>query len=353
MIRVAINGFGRIGRAAFKIAQLKKNLEVVAINNPGDVTALAHLLKYDTVSGVWPHEVKGVPSKVGTGRDLSVQQGKQIGTIVVDQKRYPVYGEKDPSLLPWKRLKVDVVLECTGRFTKNDAALAHVKAGAKRVIISAPTKGGDVSTFLLGVNEHEYRGQEVVSNASCTTNCIAPVTKVIADNFGIKKAMMTTVHAVTAEQNLIDSNPPALKPDLRRARSALVNIVPTTTGAASALGEVMPEVRGKFDGMALRVPVLCGSLADFTFVVKKKVTVAQVNNAFKRAVKQKSFQGILAVTDTPIVSSDIVGRSESSIIDLNLTKVVDGDLVKILAWYDNEWGYANRLVEMVSVVHAK
>jgi glyceraldehyde 3-phosphate dehydrogenase len=343
MIRLAINGFGRIGRAAFKIAQTKKNIEVVALNNPGNVPGLAHLLKYDTAYGVWPHEVKGKAAK-------AVVAKKPIGAISVDGKSVPLYGEKDPSVLPWKRLKVDVVLECTGRFTKDDAASVHLKSGAKRVVISAPTKGGETQTFLLGVNDRGYKGQPLISNASCTTNCIAPVTQVIADSFGIKKAMMTTVHAVTAEQNLVDSNPPPLHPDLRRARSALVNIVPTTTGAASALGEVIPETKGIFDGMALRVPVLVGSLADFTFLIKKKATVAQINAAFKRAAKKPQYQGVLAVTEEPIVSCDIVGRTESSIVDLALTKVVDGDLVKVLAWYDNEWGYANRLVEMALMV---
>src|SRR3989338_633199 len=349
MLRIAINGFGRIGRAAFKIAQTKKNIEVVALNNPGNVPGLAHFLKYDTAYGVWPHEVKGI-SVVGSNGRAPVQAGKPIGSIVVDKKKYPLYGDKDPLLLPWKRLKVDVVLECTGRFTKDDAALVHLKSGAKRVVISAPTKGGETQTFLLGVNEKGYQGQALISNASCTTNCIAPVTKVMSESFGIKKAMMTTVHAVTAEQNLVDSNPPPLHSDLRRARSALVNIVPTTTGAASALGEVIKETKGIFDGMALRVPVLVGSLADFTFLVKKKTTAAQVNAAFTRAAKRPELQGILAATSEPIVSTDVVGRTESSIVDLSLTKVVDGDLVKVLAWYDNEWGYANRLVEMALLV---
>lgn len=339
MIRIAINGFGRIGRAAFKIAKTKKNIEVVALNNPGNVPGLAHLLKYDTAYGVWPHEVKGKSAR-------GVVAKKPIGVISVDGKPVPVYGEKDPTLLPWKRLKVDVVLECTGRFTKDDAAAVHLKSGAARVVVSAPTKGGETKTFLLGVNDMKYKGEKCISNASCTTNCIAPVTQVMAESFGIKKAMMTTVHAVTAEQNLVDSNPPLLHPDLRRARSALVNIVPTTTGAASALGDVIPETKGIFDGMALRVPVLVGSLADFTFVIKKKVTKEQVNAAFKRAAKKPQYQGVLAVTEDPVVSGDIVGRTESSIVDLALTKVVDGDMVKVLAWYDNEWGYANRLIEM-------
>lgn len=343
MITIAINGFGRIGKAALKIAWKRKNMQVVAINNPGDVATFAHLLKYDSVYGLWGHEVKGVPAK-------SAGAGKPIGALVIDGVKIPVYGEKDPLLLPWKKLKVDVVLECTGRFTKDDAAAAHLKAGAKRVVVSAPTKGGETKTYLLGVNADRYEGEALVSNASCTTNCIAPVTQVMSDAFGVKKAMLTTVHAVTAEQNLVDSNPPALHPDLRRARSAFINIVPTTTGAASALGSVIPATKGIFDGLALRVPVLCGSLSDFTFLLKKKATVAQVNAAFKKAANAERYAGILAVTEEPIVSSDIVGRTESAIVDLSLTKVVDGDLVKVLAWYDNEWGYANRLVEMAGMV---
>ncbi len=346
MTTIAINGFGRIGKAALKIAWKRKNMQVVAINNPGDVATFAHLLKFDSVYGRWDHEVKGVPAK-------SAVAGKPIGTLVIDGIKIPIFGEKDPLLLPWKRLKVDVVLECTGRFTKDDAAAAHLKAGATRVVVSAPTKGGETKTFLLGVNADRYGGEALVSNASCTTNCIAPVTQVMSDAFGVKKAMLTTVHAVTAEQNLVDSNPPALHPDLRRARSALANIVPTTTGAASALGSVIPATKGIFDGLALRVPVLCGSLSDFTFLLKKKVTVAQVNGAFKKATKSERYAGVLAVTEEPIVSSDIVGRTESAIVDLALTKVVDGDLVKVLAWYDNEWGYANRLVEMAAKVMGK
>ncbi len=336
MTKIAINGFGRIGRAAFKIALERKDIEVVAINDLMDNKILAHLLKYDTVYGEY------------RGAVLGTQEG-----IKVSGKFYPVFAEKEPAKLPWTKYKVDVVLECTGRFTKDDAAAAHLKAGATRVVVSAPTKGGETKTFLLGVNADRYGGEALVSNASCTTNCIAPVTQVMSDAFGVKKAMLTTVHAVTAEQNLVDSNPPALHPDLRRARSALANIVPTTTGAASALGSVIPATKGIFDGLALRVPVLCGSLSDFTFLLKKKVTVAQVNGAFKKATKSERYAGVLAVTEEPIVSSDIVGRTESAIVDLALTKVVDGDLVKVLAWYDNEWGYANRLVEMAAKVMGK
>ncbi|MEW6610134.1 MAG: type I glyceraldehyde-3-phosphate dehydrogenase [Patescibacteria group bacterium] len=346
IIKVAINGFGRIGKAALKVAWEKRNMQIAAINNPGDVATFAHLLKYDSVYGMWDHEVKGLAAE-------TVVPGKPIGSLVIDGVKVPVWGEKDPLLLPWKRLKVDVVLECTGRFTKDDAAGAHLKAGAKRVIVSAPTKGGTTETFLLGVNAGRYAGQPLVSNASCTTNCIAPVMQIMSDAFGVKKAILTTVHAVTAEQNLVDSNPPALHPDLRRARSSLANIVPTTTGAASALGSVIPALRGIFDGLALRVPVLCGSLSDFTFLLKRNTTVAQVNGVFTKAARSERFQGVLAVTKEPIVSSDIIGRTESAIVDLSLTKVVDGDFVKVLAWYDNEWGYANRLVEMAVKVMGK
>ena len=237
-----------------------------------------------------------------------------------------------------------MVIESTGRFTKLEEASKHITAGAKKVVISAPAK--ETPTVLLGVNEQDYQGQDVINNASCTTNCIAPVAKVMQDAFGIKKAMMTTIHAVTAEQNLVDGPPPGGKAgDLRRARAAYVNIIPTTTGAAIATTEAIPTLRGKFDGVALRVPVICGSIADFTFLLNKKVTVEEVNKALTDAALKS--KGILVVSSDPLVSSDIIGRSESSIVDLSLTQVVDGDMVKVFAWYDNEYGYANRLVEQV------
>ena len=333
-IRVAINGFGRIGRAAFKIALQNKRLEIVAINDLTDAPTLAHLLQYDTVYGKY-------------GKKVSVKGS----SLVIDRGVYPIVAQPDPSKLPWKKYNVDVVLECTGRFTKDGAAMAHIKAGAKKVVVSAPTKGGGVETFLFGVNAQHYQGQKIISNASCTTNCIAPVAQVMHTVFGVKQAMMTTIHSYTAEQNLVDGPPPGGKSgDLRRARAAAANIIPTTTGAAISTTEVIPELKGLFDGLSLRVPTFCGSLADFTFVVKKSVTVDKVNKALISASKSPRLKGILTCTNEPIVSSDIIGNPYSSIVDLSLTQVVDGTMVKVVAWYDNEYGYSNRLVEMISHV---
>lgn len=347
MIKVAINGFGRIGRQAFKVwfEKHQKVAEIVAINDIVDAKTLAHLLKYDSVYGVWGHEVSGTNLVDDT---RSVPDGQQVGKIKVDKIEMPTFAARDPAALPWSDLKVDVVCESTGRFAKLEEASKHITAGAKKVVVSAPAK--ETPTVLLGVNEETYKGQVVINNASCTTNCIAPVAKVIAEAFGIKKAMMTTVHAVTAEQNLVDGPPPGGKAgDLRRARAAYTNIIPTTTGAAMATTEAIPKLKGKFDGVALRVPVICGSIADFTFLLAKKVTVEKVNETFRNASMQK-YSGILAVSEEPLVSSDIIGRSESAIVDLALTQIVDGDMVKVFAWYDNEYGYANRLVEQVIAV---
>jgi len=329
MLKVAINGFGRIGRSAFKIAldKFSKDLEIVAINDLGDAKTLAHLLKYDSNYGIWNHQVSNDEKH-----------------IIVDQKPYLVLQEKEPDKLPWKDLQVDVVIESTGKFTKGEQAKLHLSAGAKKVVISAPTHGDgvEVPTLLLGVNADKYSGEDVISNSSCTTNCVAPVAKVMHEKFGIQKAMMTTVHAYTQDQNLQDGP----HKDLRRARAAATNIVPTTTGAAISTAHVIAELEGKFDGVAIRVPVAVGSISDFTFLLKKKVTVEQVNKAFTEAAAG-NLKGILAVTDEPIVSSDIVGRSESAIVDLGLTQVVDGDMVKVFAWYDNEYGYSMRLIEQV------
>ena len=328
MLKVAINGFGRIGRAAFKIAldKYSKDLDIVGINDLTDSKTLAHLLKYDTSYGIWNHEISHDDTH-----------------IIVDQKSYSIFAQKDPTMLPWKDLNVDVVIESTGRFTDKEGMMQHIKAGAKKVILSAPAKGGDVPTLVLGVNGDKYQGEEIINNASCTTNCIAPVAEVINNKFGILKAMMTTIHAYTADQNLQD----APHKDLRRARAAAANIVPTSTGAAKATTETIPALKGLFDGVAIRVPVAVGSISDFTFLLKKKVTVEEVNQALKDGAESPLLKGIMAVTDEPIVSSDIVGRSESSIVDLELTQVVDGDMVKIFAWYDNEFGYSNRLIEQV------
>jgi len=331
-VKVAINGFGRIGRAAFKILLDKPaKYEVVAINDLTSPDALAYLLQYDTVYGRYEKKVSSTPH-----------------AILVSGKKYPVLAQPEPKKLPWKKLGVDVVLECTGRFVKDGAAAVHLKAGAKKVIISAPPKGaGDIQTFLLGVNQKKYKNENVISNASCTTNCIAPVAKVMMEKFGVEKAMMTTIHAFTADQSLVDGP----HKDWRRGRTAAQNIVPTSTGAAVATGKVLPELEGMFDGLSIRVPVAVGSLADFTFVLKKNTTVQQVNNALKSASKSPLMRGILGVTEDQVVSSDFIGDPRSSIVDLRLTKVVGGNLVKVIAWYDNEWGYSNRLVEMINQIN--
>lgn len=328
-IRVAINGFGRIGRNVLKAA-LERNtsLDFVAVNDLTDTKTLAHLLQYDTVYGRYSKKVT-----------------HDEKNIIVDGKRIQVYAEKDPTKLPWKELKIDVVVESTGRFTDKEGMSLHLHAGAKRVVLSAPAKGGGVPTHVLGVDAN-IDGQALINNASCTTNCISPVAAVMHEKFGVAKAVMTTVHGYTQDQNLQD----APHKDLRRARAAAVNMVPTTTGAAIATTEVIPELKGLFDGLAIRVPVPVVSLSDITFVVKKKVTVEEVNNAFREAVKNPLYKGILDATDEPLVSSDFIGNTYSSIVDLALTKVVDGDLVKVIAWYDNEWGYSHRLVEMVEKV---
>lgn len=328
-IRIAINGFGRIGRNTFKIAVTKPELEVVAINDLGSLEVMAHLLKYDSVYGIWDHEV-------------AVKGNK----LVVDGRSISFLSEKEPAKLPWRTLNVDVVLESTGRFVAGDVANVHLEAGARKVILSAPVKGdGEVKTYVLGVNSEDDAGDALFSNSSCTTNCVAPVTKVIDDAFGIKKAMMTTIHSYTAEQNLVDGPVPPLHPDLRRARAAAVNIVPTTSGAAISTTETITSLKGKFDGFAFRVPTPAVSVTDFTFLTKKKVTSAMVNEAFAKAAGMPRWKGILAVNELPLVSRDFLMNPYSAIVDLPLTKVVDHDLVKVVAWYDNEWGYSNRYVE--------
>lgn len=330
MKKIAINGFGRIGRAAFKVALTKSDIEVVAINDLAEAKALAHLLKYDTAYGRFDREV-------------SVEEG----AIVVDGKKYPVLKEADPKNLPWGELGVDVVLECTGRFVKHDDAKLHLDAGAKKVILSAPSKGGGVPTVILGVSDEGVFSQgDFFSNASCTTNCITPVVDVMEKTFGIEKAMMTTVHSYTADQRLQDTP----HDDMRRARAAGANMVPTTTGAAIATTEVIPTLAGKFDGLSVRVPTIVVSLSDMTFLLKRDTTVEEINTALTNASQEPRFAGIFGVTNEPLVSSDFIADSRSSIADLSLTKVVDGNLVKVIAWYDNEWGYSNRLVEMAMKV---
>lgn len=331
MTNIAINGFGRIGRQAFKVAFTKKNVQVVAINDLTDTRTLAHLLRYDTAYGKYE-------------KKISFDEKN----IIVNGEKYPVFSEKDPSKLPWKKLKVDVVLECTGRFRDSQTAGMHVKAGAKKVIISAPAKGTDVPTYVRGINcdRINIEKAKVINNASCTTNCIAPVMAVLDETFGIEKAMMSTVHGYTADQNLQDGP----HGDLRRARAAAENIVPTSTGAAKAVGEVIETLQGAFDGVAFRVPVPTCSLSDITVVLKKDVTKEQVNTALITASKTSRFKGILTTTEEELVSADYVGNTYSSIVDLKMTNVVGGNLVKVVAWYDNEVGYANRLVELAGMV---
>lgn len=329
-INIAINGFGRIGRAAAKIIINRfPDMNIVAINDLTDAETLAHLMQYDTCYGRYEKSVSA--TKDG---------------ITVAGHKIPVFAIKDPALLPWKKLNVDVVLECTGRFTNKDDAGLHLKAGAKKVILSAPAKKGGVKTFVVGVNEKKMaKNDNLISCASCTTNCLAPATMVIKDKFGIKNALMSTVHAFTADQNLVDGP----HKDLRRARGAANNIIPTTTGAAISVTEIMPALKGKFDGMAIRVPVPVGSLCDVTFLLNKKTTIEAVNAEFVKAAKGK-LKGILEASDEELVSSDIVGNPHSSIVDLKSTALVGGNLLKVVAWYDNEWGYSNRFVELAEYI---
>jgi len=326
--RIAINGFGRIGRNAFKIAFDRSDLEIVAINDLTDTKTLAHLLMHDTNYGLYKY-------KVTYGDD----------TLIVNGQTIKVLAEKEPSALPWKALTVDVVIESTGFFVDPAKAKAHIDAGAKKVVLSAPAKGEGATTIVLGVNEDKLNGaSDIISNASCTTNCITPVAAVIEGAFGIDKAMMTTVHSYTASQKLQDA--PAK--DLREARSAAENIVPTSTGASIAAAKAMPSLEGVFGGMSVRVPTPVVSLSDFVIITKKPVTVDAVNEVFKKAAKEPFYQGILDVTEEELVSSDFIGNSHSAIVDLKLTAVIGGNMLKVVAWYDNEWGYSNRLVEVVA-----
>ena len=350
--RIAINGFGRIGRASFKIALTKPEAEVVAINDLTNPRILAHLLKYDTAYRGYDKEILieedgktfGLEENLGD-KEFFSKSGTE-NYLIVDGHRVKVIAQKDAEKLPWKDLNVDVVLECTGRFVKENTAEVHIKAGAKKVVVSAPTKGGTVQTFLRGVNVDSYLGQNIISNASCTTNCISPVIAVMNNKFKVVKSVMTTIHALTNNQSVVDSAPFGDDIDMRRCRAAGYNMSPTTTGAAKATTQVIPELAGLFDGISVRVPIITGSLSDITMVLSKKVTVDEVNNAFMEAMKLPKYKGVLDATFEPITSSDIIGTSYSAIVDLSMTKVVDGDLVKVLAWYDNEWGYSNRLVEM-------
>ena len=328
MIKLAINGFGRIGRNAFKIAFERRDVKVVAINDLTDTKTLAHLLKHDSSYGTYD-------------RDVKFDEENRI----VDGEKIRVYAEKEPKNLPWKEHRVDVVIESTGFFTDPAKAAAHLEAGAQKVVISAPAKGEGAKTIVIGVNEDTVtEDDKIISNASCTTNCIAPVMKVLEDNFGIEKALMTTVHSYTASQRILDA--PAK--DLREARAAAENIVPTSTGASKAAALTIPALKGKFDGLSIRVPTPVVSLADITAVLKKDTTIEELQEVFKNAAKEPFYEGILGVSEEPLVSIDYRGNSHSSIVDLPLINVVDKNLVKVVAWYDNEWGYSNRLVELAA-----
>lgn len=349
MVNVAINGFGRIGRSATRVwlsrPDLQEQVRLAAINTSGsmDTEGWAHVLKYDSNYGVLPFEVKAESIK---SPKEATDEDPLIGYLHInDNINIPVLAQRDPEKIPWGKYEVDVVIESTGVFTDEAGANKHLAGGAKRVLISAPSKGGGIETCVLGVRGYEG-STPIADNASCTTNCITPVVAVLHERFGILKAALNTTHGYTDDQNLQDGS----HKDLRRARAAARNTVPTSTGAAVATTRVIPDLEGKFDGVALRVPVSVGSISDVTALLSRRVTVEEVNTAFKEAANSDRFRGILAVTEEELVSSDIVGRRESSIVDLPLTQVIDGDLVKVMAWYDNEWGYCNRLVEQALAV---
>jgi glyceraldehyde 3-phosphate dehydrogenase len=335
-IRVAINGFGRIGRLVLRLGFGNPDFEFVAINDLTDAKTLAHLLKFDSVHRTWPHEVRAAD-----------------GAIRVDGKEVKVSSEKDPSKLPWVGLKIDVVIEASGKFTKPEDAEMHIKAGARRVIVSAPFKSPreEDLTIVMGVNDHRFDASKhsVVSTASCTTNCFAPIVKILNDAFGIVRGEMTTIHAFTNDQRILDFP----HKDLRRARSAFTSIIPTSTGAAKAIGLVIPELKGKLGAVCLRVPVPDGSICDIAVDVSKPTTKDEVNAAFKKASEGGPLKGYLEYSEAEIVSSDIIGNPHSAILDSLLTDVVGGTLVKVFAWYDNEWGYANRMVDMMKLIAKK
>ena len=330
MTKIAINGFGRIGRSAFKIAWERSDLEIVAVNDLTDTKTLAYLLKHDSNYGEYGRQVEATEDE-----------------LIIDGKPVKVLAEKDPTNLPWGEMDVDVVIESTGFFTDKDGAGKHLTAGAKRVVISGPTKSDGVDTIVLGTNDSKIKGATpIISNASCTTNSLGAVMAILDAEFGVEKSMLTTVHSYTASQRLQDA--PAK--DLREGRNAAENIVPTTTGAAIAVTKTLPQLIGKFDGLSVRVPTPVVSLSDVTALLRRDVTVEQVNGAFKKAAADSFYQGILGVSEEPLVSRDFIGNSHSGIVDLPLTKVVGGNMVKIMVWYDNEWGYSNRLVELVADV---
>jgi glyceraldehyde 3-phosphate dehydrogenase len=331
-MRVAINGFGRIGRLVFRAAEKDSKVEIVAVNDVTDAATLAHLLKYDSVHGVFKTPVSA-----------------ENGTLVVGDRRVRSLAEKDPKNLPWREMNVDVVVESTGLFTNRDKAALHLDAGAKRVIISAPSKDADV-TIALGVNQTAYDPERhrVISNASCTTNCLAPVVKVVHDRWRVKRGWMTTIHAYTNDQRILDLP----HKDLRRARAAAINQIPTTTGAARAIGLVIPELKGKLDGISMRVPVPNGSIVDLVAEIEQNATKDELNAAFREAA-QGPLRGILEYSEEDLVSSDVIGNPHSSIVDGKLTAVMDGNLIKVLAWYDNEWGFSNRVIELLHLLGSR
>ena len=331
MAKVAINGFGRIGRLFFRQGFEEKDIEIVAINDLGNLDNLAYLLKHDSVYGKYDKEVE-------------VNGGK----LVVAGKKVEVLQEKDPAKLPWEKLKVDIVVEATGIFDSYEKARAHIGAGAKRVVITAPTDdpdGSDAATVLVGVNDKKLESLVLSSNASCTTNAASPVIAILSENPGIERAILSTIHGYTATQNLVDG--PVRGSDFRRGRAAAENIVPSSTGAATAVSRAIAELNGKFDGISFRVPVVAGSIADITFVSKRKTSVEEINDVLRKAAKSSRWEGIFTVTEEPLVSSDIIGEPYGAIADLTFTRVVDGNLVKVLSWYDNEFGYVTTLVKHV------
>lgn len=329
--KIAINGFGRIGRQFFKVAFDSPEIEIAAINDLGSLENLAYLLEFDTVYGHY-------------GKNIKISGG----FLEVDGKKIKFFQEADPANLPWKDLDIDIVVESTGRFTAYDKAMPHLKAGAKRVVITAPAKDeNETITATPNVNEKALAMSKITSNASCTTNAITPVAAVMMKNPGIKYSLLNTIHGVTAEQNLVDGPMPPLHKDFRRGRAAGFNIVPTSTGAAIAAAKAIPEMKEKFDGIAIRVPVPAGSILDFTFIAERKTSIEEINNIFIEESKKPEWEGILMVTDQPLVSSDILRNPHGAIIDLSLTRVVGGKLVKVMSWYDNEWGYANMLLKHV------
>lgn len=334
MVKIAINGFGRIGRLVLRqaILDFKNKVEIVAINTSGsmDTKGWATLLKYDSVYRTFSYGVK-VAEAAGS---------REVGGLLVEGKTYPLLAEKEPLKLPWFVYKPEVVIESTGVFRTFNDSEKHLKAGAGKVIVSAPPKGPDVPIYLMGVNENRYKGEKIISNGSCTTNCVAPIVKLIKEKYGIEQASLTTIHAYTADQELVDGS----HKDLHRARAAAQNIIPTETGAAESIVAVFPDLKGKFAGSAIRVPVICGSYSELTFKISQKATIDELNQLFQNAAETK-MKGVLSVTTDPIVSGDIIGNSCSSIVDLNMTTVVADDFIQVGAWYDNEWAYARRLLE--------